>query len=233
MVDQFLIQRRVARGMAKAAQKVGAPAQIMRPTALAAPLTTESRCMMADFSASPDYAFRAPPLWDKPTTWALMDTDDVRPGDIIVAASGTYFVSRFEPWRPVSCVLTNSVVSLTETAMSGSGVTTDDGSLTTGTCTVAGLQDPYGTSSSNTSGDTTSATDWPAYISQPKAGVMPQSGTSGAVKAAAYGLLLPLMPNYLPRPYMQVTDAHGISYTIFGVTTSQYGSECLMTVNQA
>lgn len=230
------LQHLVARGYGRAAHKVGLPSQLVRPVSVADPLKGGVRSIMATFASDAAFKFQKPPLQDKPQTFGLFNTDDILSGDLIVNADGIYFVEMLEPWRPAVCILTNAIVSLKETSQSGSGTLDDCGSLDGGTCSLAGLQDPYGiastSSASDGTGDKTIAINWPAYIGPPKRGLNAASGISGTVRASEYQLLLPLIPGYIPLPYMQVTDQHGRSYTISGATTSQYGSECLMTVNQ-
>lgn len=230
------LQNLVARGYGRAAREVGLPSQLVRPVSVADPLKGAVVPIMATFASDAAFSFQKPPLQDKPQTFGLFDTDDILPGDLIVNADGIYFVERIEPWRPASCILTNAVVTLQETAQSGSGAIGDDRTIGGGTCSLAGLQDPYGISASSSvssgTGDNTVAINWPAYIGPPKRGLNGASGVSGTVRASEYVLLLPLIPGYIPLPYMRVSDQHGRSYTISGATTSQYGSECLMTVNQ-
>ncbi|BCI68092.1 hypothetical protein [Acetobacter aceti] len=230
------LQSLVSRGYGRAACQVGLPSQLVRPVSVADPLKGAIVPIMATFSADAAFSFQKPPLQDKPQVFGLFNTDDILPGDMIVNADGIYFVERVELWRPPVCILTNAVVSLTETSQSGSGALDDTGAISAGACSLAGLSDPYGIAASSSAtggtGSKTIAINWPAYIGPPKRGLNGASGVSGTVRASEYVLLLPPIPGYVPLPYMKLTDAHGRSYTISGATTSQYGSECLMTVNQ-
>ncbi|ASL39319.1 MULTISPECIES: hypothetical protein [Acetobacter] len=228
-MDQARLQAKVAKGYGKAAQRVGALTTQYRPIDLIDPMGAAAyAALFADFASDAVFSFKRPPLWDKPTAFGLFDTTDVRAGDILVAPMGTYFVARFEPFRPAVCVLTNRTASFTATGQSGSGVT--DGS-SGDVCTLAGYQDGYNGQSSDGSG-LAEASGWPVSIILKNKGERVSSGLPGNLRSGQFEMLAPIIPGFTPRPYMTVTDDMGTEYTVDAVELSQYGNRLMISVNQ-
>ena len=224
-VNQSAIQRHAARGYAMAAIRLGAPSRQFRPSAKSDPMTgTPYAIVRATFNDDPAFSFRRPIVWDKPICYALLDTTDINPGDLVVTPEeGTFFITRYEPFRPVEAILTNAIVTVSGSA--GSGDQGDD----TGACDLAGAQGGYGSSAT---ASVALVTGWPAWIGKPARGISTQSGVPGSLPAATFLMRFPLVPGWAPRPYMTVETDQGLLYTISGVSSSQYGHECLMSVQQ-
>ncbi|WP_086653101.1 hypothetical protein [Acetobacter malorum] len=228
-MDQARLQTKVAKGYAKAAQRLGALTTQYRPAARTAPMTTAHATLMADFASDAAFTFQKPPLWGKPTVYGLLDTTDVLAGDILAAPMGTYFVARFEPYRPVICILTDRIISFSATAQSGSGIT-GDGSA--GTCSLAGYQDGYGGQTDDSGAVTVEASGWPASILRRGVGSKMDTGLPGALGQAQFDVLCPIIPGFVPKAYMQIEDDLGVSYTVDAAEVSQYGSRLIVSVNQ-
>lgn len=225
MVNQALIQKKVAAGYAKAALRLGAMVSQYRPASLTEPLAAAIATPMADFSNNPAFAFRSPPLWDKPVTWALVDTTDVLAGDIFVAPIGTYFVARVEPYRPPVCMLTNRTVTLSGDA--GAGSTIGEGT----TCSMAGYDNAeYGPSP--VYGGTALASGWPAFITLKNKGQVPETGIPGDLRAGEFEMFLPVMPDFVPAVAMTAVTDLGTPYRLTAVEPSPYGTRCQMEVVQ-
>lgn len=227
-MDQARLQAKVAKGYGKAAQRVGALTTQYRPTSLTDPMGVAHATLFADFASDAAFSFRKPPLWDKPTVFGLFDTTDVQAGDILVAPMGTYFVARFEPFRPAVCVLTNRTVSFAATDQSGSGAT--DGS-SSDACNLAGYQDGYNGQSTDGTGSV-EASGWPVSIILKNKGERVSSGLPGNLRSGQFEMLAPIIPGFTPRPYMTVTDDMGTEYTVDAVEPSQYGNRLMISVNQ-
>ena len=228
-VNQISVQRHAARGYALAAKRLGAPSRQFRPTTGNNPLDGALyAAVMATFNDDPAFSFKRPIMWDKPLCFGMFDTTDVFSGDLIVTPDeGTFFITRFEMFRPIEAVLCNAVVDISGTP--GSGALDDDGNAVTGSCDLGGAQSDYGSSST---GSSVLAAKWPAWIGRPGRGSGAQSGVSGSLPAASFLMRLPLIPNFMPQPYMTVATKAGLRYVISGVSASQYGYECLMNVEQ-
>ena len=225
-VCQTAIQRHVARGYWQAAKRLGSVAQQYRPSCLTMPCEPDPYALvMATFNDDPEFAFRRPVQWGKPVAYGLFDTTDVAPGDVFVLPNeGTFYITRFEPFRPAQAILSNATVTLSGAPGAGSGPPAGGVS-----CPLAGYQSGYGGA---TAGTVVLATGWPAWIGEPGRGYVPQTGTPGALPAAALLMRLPVMPDFSPTAYMTVATLAGQAYTITGVASSQYGHECLMVTQQ-
>ncbi|WP_062018243.1 hypothetical protein [Gluconobacter japonicus] len=226
-MDQARLQALTARGYSKAAKRIGAETVQYRPTSLTDPLASPYASFLAAFNNDAGFSFKAPTLWGKPAVFGLFDTMDVQVGDILVSSGERYFVARFEAFQPPLCILCDRTISLFGNASSGDGTTGDDSSSA---CPLAGYQDDYGTSGDD--GSSAVASGWPCSILLKGSGEASGSSIPGAIKAAVYQLLLPVMPGFNPQVYMTATDDLGRSYVIEGVEVSQYGTKCLMRVQQ-
>lgn len=226
-VNQISVQRHAARGYAMAAKRLGAPTQQFRPSVRDNPMSgTPYAFVMATFNDDPKFSFKRPILWDRPICFGMFDTTDVYAGDLMKTPDeGVFFITRFEMFRPIEAILTNAIVTVMGNPGDGDLPDSDGG----GACELAGVQDGYGSSAS---GATALVSGWPAWIGKPGRGASTQSGVAGSLPAASFLMRLPLVPGWAPRPYMTVTTDQGLTYTISGVSSSQYGHECLMNVQQ-
>jgi len=222
-MDQATLQTKVAKGYGKAAVRLGATTTQYRPTSVATPLGTAHATFLAAFNNDAGFSFKQPTPWGKPMVYGLFDTTDVAAGDLLVSGSDTYFVARFEAYQPPLCVLCNNALTFSP------GTTGSNGSASSGTCAVAGVQPGYsGIAASE--GAVTGA--WPCSLLLRRIGQVPNSGIPGAQKPGDYEILLPIMPDFQPEPYMTAVDRNGQIYTIEAVEISQFGYKLWAVVQQ-
>lgn len=222
MTTQALVQSKAAKGFRIAARNLGATASQYRPSGLTAPTRTLHATISAAFDTGAAFGFKSPLIQDKPRVFGLLDTTDITAGDILVCGD-TYFVARFDPFRPPLCILCNRTVTLSGSAGAGS---TDTAS---GECTLAGYQTDYGTPSGSSG---VLASGWPCSILLSGRGENTDSGVAGALKAADYEMLLPVMPSFVPEVYMTAEDDLGRVFVIEAVEPSQFGNRCRMKAQQ-
>jgi hypothetical protein len=66
--------------------------------------------VMAAFDTTPDFTFKAPSLYAKPTWYGLFDATLAHPGDYIVTPdSNTFFIASLEKTHPPLCINCNNV----------------------------------------------------------------------------------------------------------------------------
>ena len=112
MANHASILAHVNFGYGKAAQFLGAPFQQYRPTDPLNPLGISLGSLMADFDIDPKFSYKAPSTYGKPLYYGLFDATNVRVGDYLVGAEGTFFVANMEPNKPVLCVSCNRTVGI-------------------------------------------------------------------------------------------------------------------------
>jgi hypothetical protein len=210
-MDAATLQVKVASGYCRAALRLGTVQRQFRPVAADNPTAGIPRAsMLAAFDQAEQFTFARP--WDRRRAdgFALMDTTDVQPGDYLVGAD-TYFVSRFEPFRPASVVLCDQV--LTITASSGAAQT--------------GLT---GYSGRTTGTDIHVAGGWPASVLARGAGQIPPTALPDNVRAAWFEILLPPMPGVVLSPTMRATDEGGTVYLVSTVESTDFGWKLLASV---
>jgi hypothetical protein len=111
MMDGLALQDLIAKGMGRAARKLGQPTVVYRPTSVAAPCDTRNKIIT--LSAWFEAAGRGQVPGFTSALWSgVFDASYTSPGDYLVGAQGTFYVAAQMPALPVQCVLTNRVVSL-------------------------------------------------------------------------------------------------------------------------
>ncbi|MCE2563654.1 hypothetical protein [Komagataeibacter sp. FNDCF1] len=209
-MDQTTLCHLAARGFARAASRIGAPAIQYRPVTPASPCATPHAQVMAAFSNDRAFGFAGPALWDVPFVFALLDTADVLAGDIVICGADTYFIARAEPFRPPLCVLCNAVVAISTT-----------------TAVVADVASPGGyATSGDVSAQTTIASGWPAMIRPGSGAGVPGPVQPGTIHTGGYEMFLPAIPTLTLQPAMWVSDGAGSRYTIGGARVSPWGMRC-------
>ncbi|AHI25470.1 hypothetical protein BGC31_17070 [Komagataeibacter xylinus] len=215
-MDQPALCRLAARGFALAAARVGAATTQYRPATATSPCATPYAQAMAAFSNDRAFGFAGPALWDVPFVYALMDTADVRAGDILTCGDDTYFIARAEPFRPPLCVLCNAVVDITTTMAQAADVAGPGGYATSGDVTA----------------QVACATGWPAMIRPGSGAGVPGPAQPGAIRSGGFEMFLPAMPGVTIQPAMWARDAGGTRYTIGGARAGPWGTRCQLGQQQ-
>ncbi|GAB6968557.1 hypothetical protein JCM25156A_25950 [Komagataeibacter kakiaceti JCM 25156] len=216
-MDQPTLNRLVATGFARAAARVGAACTQYRPATAMQPLGVAYAQAMAAFSNDRAFGFAGPALWDVPFVYALMNIGDVRAGDILTCARETYFVARYEPFRPPLCVLCNTVVTITATTALATDLANPGGYATSGDVTAQSVL----------------ATGWPALIRLGGGTSVPGPDQPGAIRGGAVEMFMPTIPGVTLQPTMWVSDADGTRYTIGSARAGPWGTRCQMGQQQA
>lgn len=206
-IDGALIQNRVNKGYAIAAAKTGLLHEHYRPTDTASPLRLLNRigALPATFDAKPSYNFRIPALHKEPMRYALVDGDQVRPGDYLVGPAGTFFVAAQPPLQPIVCVECNAVLTLRRLAApAGFGAVADRGE-------VAG-------------GEDTIFSAWPASLRYSSRGGGDAVKLPGDGPPPEYMVLLPAVPGTEPpRAGDALVDERGRRYAVAWCEVSSLG----------
>jgi hypothetical protein len=170
MMDGPSLQDKINRGMGVAARKLGELFIVYRPRGPLAPTSSRNRIikLYASFN-SDEVSYRRVAAYGTAEWYGVYDASYTRPGDYMVGASATFFITGQRPVLPVQCVRTNRVITLVRSAAPQNGG-------------YAGL---------------TSATavdllvGWPASILAAGSRV---SANGEATKLASWSLLLPNLP---------------------------------------
>ncbi len=211
MADQTSIQAAIARGYAIAASKLGAPVQQIRPTGPLLPLQQPVlNTLPAFFDQDPSFGMKK--AWSRRSAggaegYASIDTTNVLPGDILVGAD-TYFVTRFEPIRPLQVALTNTVFDiLTDAPEVDPGPRGRNGRVLNGP-------------SANTPAI---ATRWPAWKGVGGRAEIDPTRLPSDAKAPSWSVLLPIIPGITIVRQNILREASGLTMTISAAIETQYG----------
>lgn len=224
-MDQARLQAKVAKGYNKAAVRIGAQATLYRPSSPLNAMSAAHSSFMAAFSADQKFKFSATASWGKPPVYGLFDTTDIQDADIVSCGGENYFVCRFEPFRPPTCMLCNHVVAVSGNPNSVSGV-----SGSGGVCSKVGYQPGY--SSTGNDAVQTLGSGIPACIDIFAKNEASKSGVPGEAKVANYWIYLPRIAGLMVYPNMTIQDEMGRTYLVDGVDISQFGLKCLVRVVQ-
>lgn len=118
-MDGVKLQNKVYGGYAKAAQRIGLPFDVYRPSDASNPLATGNKvvtALPAHFTA--DGGYTKPNTYGA-ATWQLMaDGAQVAVGDYLTGEGGPYFIAAKQPLLPILAVSCNRTVSLTQGGVS-------------------------------------------------------------------------------------------------------------------
>ncbi|WP_395454777.1 hypothetical protein ACHMW5_13715 [Azospirillum melinis] len=114
-MDGVRAQSKIYRGMGKAAQRIGLPFDVYRPSDATDPLATGNKvvtALPAHFTS--DGGYTKPNTYGA-ATWQLMaDGAQVVVGDYLTGQGGPYFIAAKQPLLPILAVGCNRTVSLTQ-----------------------------------------------------------------------------------------------------------------------
>ena len=219
MVDQAAIQGHVAYGYGKAAAKLGATIQQIRPTTALLPLQQPPHATPIAFFDQ-DAAFGMAKPWSRRTGggadgFAALDTADVLPGDLLIGAD-IYFVTRFEPVRPLQVVLTNVLFDILEDAEEAAPGPRGRGGRVLGG--VNANVEPI-------------ATGWPAWKSVGGRAETDPTRLPGDVRAPSWSVLLPPIPGVTLTRQMILREPSGLTLTISAAVLSEFGWQLIAGEN--
>lgn len=195
MVDQALVNAKVAYGFTKAANAVGSVCQWYRPVGAGAALATTNLLgtMQVLFDTKPDMQQREPSRADRPLDWfGALDITAVQAGDYLVdPVLGTFFVSAVEYLKPARLTLCNRVLTVARPGVPAPGAPTS-AELVLGQTPPAPVPGPgyYGGDAATTA--TVLLTSWPA-------GVIQSSKRSMGTPELPGDVSLPWADVYLPE----------------------------------
>jgi len=113
MTLQATIQKAIYNGYQQAANVLGAPFDLFRPSGADTPIQQANR--VGTFNASFDYSvytFGKPGLYGKPVAYALIDGAQLEVGDYLQGDSGTFFVATLQPLLPIAVVCCNATLNV-------------------------------------------------------------------------------------------------------------------------
>ena len=218
MVSQLLIDQKVAKGYAKAAQRTGSATTVFRPASPMAPLAQPPFMsgLMAAFSKEVSLTFQSSIPWDGPLITGMFDPTGLDIGDIlqnpVTAVDGdpltsTYFIVRRDPFRPPIVVLTTNLVSFYDTSQPGEWGT-------------VGVRPPSGPSKAQ---DVLIASEWPVAIVLSVRGMAAQAKLPTDTRRGSYKLLCPAIPGADIWSGKRVLLENGQPLRVEGAHASQYG----------
>lgn len=111
-MDAATIQARIYAGRGKAAEHIGLPCQVFRPSAEANPFTNQVATLPVAFNAA-DQNYVKPNLYGKAIWFADFDASETQVGDYLVRVDGTtWFIAAQQPLLPIVVIACNRVVSV-------------------------------------------------------------------------------------------------------------------------
>lgn len=127
-MDVSKLQSKASYGFDKAATVAGLTVNLLRPTTnvmpVVSPETPQIKCL---FDSSSSFSGLSPLSWDHKFVYAAVNTQEINVGDYLAINNSEnipnlqndiYFVARFEPWRPLLLVQTNTPISFFESDIS-------------------------------------------------------------------------------------------------------------------
>lgn len=215
-MQQSGVQAKINRGLGRAARTLGAPFTIRRPAAAldplaAAPLGTLLAKLDQDFG----FRHRRPADHGKPLYYLLADATDLRPGDYLTGAEGTWFIAAMEPNVPPLCVRCNAVMDL----LRSEGAADPD--LTPGLHDYAGTEDAT---------NTVLLRGWPASLLQGGVTAANPVNLPGDGRQAGKVLLMPAWPGVVLQAGDLARDDTGARYVLAGVETTALGLRCPLSL---
>jgi hypothetical protein len=198
-----VLTRRIARGLAQAASRIGAPAEVFRPKGAARPLAGENRVGAVAAAFSPGRDLAAPRRHGQATWQGVFNPAWVAVGDYLRQGAAVYFIAALPGFGPALCVRANRIASLAR----------PDAPLAIGAA-------PYGAAPRMSD----ILTDWPAAILGAGAGRAAETGLPGALPGGRWQVLLPVLPGGIaPRAGDVLRDDLGRRATLTGAEATDLG----------
>jgi hypothetical protein len=205
-MDGPTIQARIYAGRGKAAQRIGLPCQVFRPTATGSPFTNQIATLNAAFnSADPNYV--KPNLYGKAVWFSDLDGRFTRVGDYLVRLSDNsyWFIAAQQQLLPIVVIACNRIVNVFRPQQQ-SGV----GAVGYGGDTVAQ--------------ETPLITGYPASVLVGTKSDKSLVNLPGDVRNPAWAILLPVLPaNTYLRNEDVITDDQNRRYVISSAELTDLG----------
>ncbi len=194
----------IASGLAKAAQRLGSPYSIFRPTNAVNPLTVAPiGTVMAVFDPSVSLTLTGVEDRNASSASLIGDFSSLQQGDYLVG-SNTWFVSHIEPLRAASCVRCNHTLSIRSPL----------GAFTTGPGSYGGRLPAT---------DIILASGWPASVLTKTHLDTATARLPGDVRTVFVEVLLPTIPGVVISHGQLLTDEFGQTYAVAATELSDRG----------
>ena len=218
MVSQLLIDQKVAKGYAKAAQRTGSATTVYRATGPMAPMAGApiSTTLMAAFAKETSLTFLASLPWGTLIFTGMFDPTGMEVGDILqniattvdgTAPSSTYFIVRRDPFRPPLVVLTTNVADFYDTSQPAEWG-------------ESGVRPPSGPSKLR---DVLVASGWPIAIGMTARGTVTDAKLPTDTRQAAYKVLCPAIPGINITHGRRIALPDGTLLRVEGAHISPFG----------
>lgn len=218
MVSQLLIDQKVAKGYAKAAQRTGSATTVYRASTPMAPMaaTPFMSGLMAAFAKETSLTFLASLPWDGPVLTGMFDPTGLDVGDIlrntVTTVDGdpltsTYFIIRRDPFRPPIVALTTNVGNFYDTSQPAEWG-------------ESGVRPPSGPSKMQ---DVLIASQWPIAVVMSAKGTATDAKLPTDTRQATYKVLCPAIPGADIQHGKRLLLENGTPLRIEGAHISPFG----------
>lgn len=186
-MDAALIQQKVYRGYALAAQRIGPVFNLYRPTSPISPLAgAPIAALNASFNAQ-DMKYGKPNVYGKPLWYALVDGTQTQVNDYLTNGKQTFFIAAMQTLLPILAVQCTNTLNVFRPQQQ----------------TAAGTNPYGGTVDEN---QTELMTAWPASVLQGTKGEKDGAVLPGDVRLPWWAILLPAFPGVTLRSADIITD---------------------------
>lgn len=207
-MNEALLQQKVYRGYALAAQRIGPNFGLYRPASAINPLASGNliTTLPASFNAE-DMTYGKPNKYGKATWYCLVDGTQTQVGDYLVNSTQTFFIAAMQPILPILAVECNRVLNIFRPQQQ-----------------TAPGDNPYGgTTDANM---TELLTAWPASVLQGSKGEKDGAVLPGDVRLPWWAILLPAFPGVTLRSADIITDDISRRYIISSAELTDLGWRC-------
>jgi hypothetical protein len=204
-MDAALLQQKIYYGYGKAAQFIGPPYNLFRPTSALNPTAQQNQIgtLSASFNAQ-DMNYSKPNVYGKPLWYALLDGSVTQVGDYLIGCNQTYFIAAMQTTLPILAVqCTNTLNVFRPQQQTAPGV------------------NPYGGTVDEN--QTELMTAWPASVLQGTKGEKDGAVLPGDVRLPWWSILLPAWPGVTLRSADIITDDINRRYIISSAEITDLG----------
>ena len=203
-MDGTILQQKLYRGYARAAEQAGLAYSLFRATGPQGPMAGAPLAVLPAAFSPQDYAFEHPQGYGKALWQALLDGCRVQVGDILVGPK-TYFIAALQALLPILAVEAPHTVDVRRPFRE----------------TGVGYQASYG--GTTPAQETVIMGQWPASILQGTRSESTQAGLPDDMKAPYWDILLPACPGIVLLTSDVVQDELGRRFAIGSAETTPLG----------